>query len=57
MLNDKRKGQQRRMLARAEGMECSMSERERPIKEKAGEGGGNGILNKIDRKYSIGKCR
>jgi hypothetical protein len=32
------------MLVRVEGMECWMREKERPAKENAGKGGGNGML-------------
>jgi hypothetical protein len=34
---DKMKGQQRRMLVKAEGMECWMRQKERPAKENAGK--------------------
>jgi hypothetical protein len=44
-----KKGQQRRMLARAEGMEW-MKEKEKPAKENAGKGGGKGMLNETEEK-------
>jgi hypothetical protein len=48
---ERRKGQHRRMAARAEGMECWMKEKERPgAKKNAGDGGGNGMLNEREGK-------
>jgi hypothetical protein len=46
----------RRMLARAEGMECWMREKERPAKENAGMGGGNGMLTEREGKACKGEC-
>jgi hypothetical protein len=54
---DRRKGQQRSlMLVREEGMECWKREKERPAKENAGKGGGNGMLNETEGKASKREC-
>jgi hypothetical protein len=53
---DRRKDQQRRMLVWAERMECWMRQKERPSKENAGKGGGNGMLNETDENVCKGEC-